>query len=77
MAGILPFIKEGSFSPDVTQIMGEAYDHATRGLHDTGQPALVQEIIAKRIVDLAGSGERDPQKLANLALQSLGIAKQT
>jgi hypothetical protein len=74
MASILPFIKETSFSPDLTQIMGEAYDRATKGLHDTGQPAVVQEIIAKRIVGLAGRGERDPQTLARLALESLGIA---
>jgi hypothetical protein len=73
MSSILPFIKETSFSPDVTQLMGEAYEHATRGLHDSGQPAVVQEIIAKRIIELAGSGERDPQNLASLALQSLGI----
>ena len=62
------------FSPEVTQIMGDAIDCATKGLRDTGQPDVVQEIIAKRIVDLAANGERDPQKLANMALHSLGIA---
>jgi hypothetical protein len=77
MSSILHFIKETSFSPDVARIMGEAYDRATRGLHDTGQPAVVQEIIAKRIIELAGNGEHDPQTLANLALQSLGIIEQT
>jgi hypothetical protein len=74
MASILPFLRETMFNSEVTRIMGEAYDFATAGLRDTGQPAVVQEIIAQRIIDLVGSGERDPQKLANLALQSLGIA---
>jgi hypothetical protein len=54
--------------------MGDAFDCITKGLHDTGQPDVVQEIIAKRIVELARDGERDPQKLANMALHSLGIA---
>ena len=54
--------------------MGDAFDCATNGLQDTGQPGVVQEFIAKRIVDLAASGERDPQKLASMALHSLGIA---
>lgn len=54
--------------------MGDAFDCVTKGLRDTGQPDVVQEIIAKRIVDLAANGELDPQKLANMALHSLGIA---
>jgi hypothetical protein len=53
---------------------GEAYDHATKTLHGSGQHTVVQQVIANRIVDLAGSGERDPPKLAGMALQSLGIA---
>ncbi len=61
------------FPPEVTQIMGEAYERATKSLHDRGQPALVQEIIARRIIDLVAFGERDPQKIAGMALASLGI----
>lgn len=73
MSGIDRFIKDRAFSPEIAKIMGEAYDRATRSLHDRGQPVVVQEIIAKRIVDLANFGERDPQKIASMALESLGI----
>jgi hypothetical protein len=73
MPGIEPFIKDTAFDPEMTQIMGEAFERAAKGLHDRGQPAVVQEIIAKRIIDLAGYGERDPEKIANMALKSLGI----
>ena len=75
MGSIRPFLKTTSFSPETTRIMGEAYEHATRDLHDTGQPCIVQEIIAKRIIHLAALGERDPQRLAMTALESLGIAQ--
>ena len=33
------------------------------GLRDTGQPALVREIIAKRIIEATKKGERDPARL--------------
>ena len=71
--GIDRFIKDRAFSPEIAKIVGEAYDRAKKGLHDRGQPVVVQEIIAKRIIDLAGFGERDPQKIADMALASLGI----
>lgn len=75
MADISPFLKGQPFDADTTRIMGEAYDKATRGLHDRGQPALVQEVIAKRIIDIAATGERDPEQLAKRALEALGIAR--
>ena len=41
-------------------------------LHDTGQPHIVNQIIAKRIIAAAKQGERDPQKFCELALKGLG-----
>ena len=45
-----PFLNHGVFSPEVTQIMGDAFDCVTKGLRDTGQPDVVQEIIASLIL---------------------------
>ena len=36
--------------------MGEAFDAACKGLRDTGQPIVVQEVIAKRIIKAAMKG---------------------
>ena len=33
-----------------------------KGLRDTGQPIVVQEVIAKRIIKAAMKGERDPAR---------------
>jgi hypothetical protein len=41
---------------------------ACRCLHDAGQPALVREIIAKRVIEAAKKGERDPVRLRNAGL---------
>jgi hypothetical protein len=73
MPTILPFLEGTLFPPDVVTIMGDAYDRARRSMHDTGQPDIVREIIAKRIISMAKEGERDPQKLCEGALKALGV----
>jgi len=75
MADILPFLRGQSFDPEMTRIMGDAFNSAARSLHDRGQPTVVQEIIAKRIIDIAATGVRDSEQLARQALKSLGIAE--
>jgi hypothetical protein len=76
MASILAFIKKvdlGSvFDDHATRAMGEAFDAACKDLHDTGQPSVVYEVIANRIVEAAKSGERDPVKLKEAALVAFG-----
>ncbi|MGA9010311.1 MAG: hypothetical protein WB495_26350 [Xanthobacteraceae bacterium] len=73
MASIIPFLRPRSdFPDDVTRIMGEAFDAACKELHDTGQPGIVQEVIAKRIIAAAGKGERDVTRLRDIALAALG-----
>jgi hypothetical protein len=75
VASILPFIqKVGTvFNDRTTKIMGEAFDSACKELHDTGQPAIVYEVIAKRIIDCAKNGERDQLRLRNAGLAALGF----
>ena len=59
--------------PAVFMVMDDAFRRACRSLHDTGQPEIVQEILAKRIIDFAQAGERDPRELCEKALKALGI----
>jgi len=76
MAKVIPFARaETAFDPEVAAVLGAAYDRAIAGLHDSGQPQIVREIIAKRIVALAARGERDPQLLSEAALAGLGVPR--
>lgn len=59
----------------MTRIIGEAYDMACRELHDRGQPLVVRDIIAKRIIQIAKTGELDPAQICERAILSLGIGK--
>jgi hypothetical protein len=78
VGSILPFIARSGavFNDLATQVMGEAFDAACRELHDKGQPTIVYEVIAKRIIDAAKKGERDPVRLRNAGLAALGFDKE-
>jgi hypothetical protein len=76
LGSILPFIRKAGtvFDDRVTEILGEAFDGACKALHDRGQPPIVYEVIAKRIMDAAKKGERDPVRLRDAGLA--GIRRQ-
>jgi hypothetical protein len=72
MAQILQFVRpENSFDPETLAILSAAYDKAIVGLHDSGQPEIVREIIAKKIIALAMKGERDADRLCASALAAI------
>jgi hypothetical protein len=47
--------------------MGEAFDAACKALHDRGQPTVVYEVMARRILAAARNGERDVGQLRSIA----------
>lgn len=71
MASILQFVARGAFDDATTRIMGEAFDAACKELRDTGQPAVVREIMARRIIAAAHKGERDVGRLTEAASAAL------
>ena len=70
---IAQLFQEAAFGPELTRVMGEAFERATRSLHDTGQPDLIKEVMAKRIIDAVRRGVRDPLELCREATKSLGV----
>jgi hypothetical protein len=71
VASILRFIPRGVFDDLAMKVMGDAFDAACRALRDTGQPDVVQEVMAQRIVVAARNGERDAKRLRDAALAAL------
>jgi len=70
---VVPFFKDAAFDPETTHVMGEAFERACLALQDLGQPDIVKEVIARRIVEVALPGERDAEKLCVRALKALGF----
>ena len=62
-----------SFDDTVTFAMGEAFDRACKSLRRFGTLITARELIAKRIIDAAMNGERDPARLSEKALIPFGI----
>jgi len=76
MAHILKFIgPENAFDPETVALLSEAYDKAIGGMDDQGLPAIVCEMIAKRIIALATTGVRDPERLYAAGLAGLGVQR--
>jgi hypothetical protein len=69
MDQILQFLRPtDAFSPEAIKVLGKAYDMAIASLHDVGQPEVVREVIAKRIIEAAQRGQYDPAALCATAL---------
>jgi hypothetical protein len=62
------------FDPDLTATMGNAYDKAMSTL-DERTELMVRELIAKRIIRMAQSGEADPEFLCTSALSGFRKAR--
>ena len=70
MGSILPFARNESFDPETVRIMSAAFDAAWKELLDVGHASTTRykanatrEALAKRIIDIARRGERDPARL--------------
>jgi hypothetical protein len=76
MTSVVRIVKEtelGSvFDDQATKAMGEAFEAACKALDAAGQSSVVYEAVAKRIIEMAKSGERDPNQLRDRALAACG-----
>jgi hypothetical protein len=66
---IRSFTQSGAFEPEAIAAMSEAFEAACNELQHTGQPEVIREVIAGRIIAAARLGERDPARLLKAALQ--------
>jgi hypothetical protein len=67
------FAKEMSFGQDEIAGLVQAYEGAIDLLRPKDRDAAVKEVIAKKIIEIARSGERDPPKICARALIELGL----
>jgi hypothetical protein len=66
---ITPFLGDIKYDPETKRVMGIAFEmtRVALGLADRGD--LANEIIAKRIIELAKAGERNPDLLCEGVLK--------
>jgi hypothetical protein len=66
-------LKDGSFDPDDIDRMVAAYEAALARLQLKDRADPVCELVAKKIIDLARSGDHDVQQMCDRAIAELGI----
>jgi hypothetical protein len=67
---IKPYLGGIVFDADATRALGAAFECACKALQLTDRTDPVTEMVAKRIIDLAKTGERDPELLCAAVLQT-------
>jgi hypothetical protein len=63
-------IEGAAFEPDTIRLLTEAYEAAVQRV-GRDQPLLVLETIARQIIEIASTGERDPQRMAEYATRGI------
>jgi hypothetical protein len=71
MSGVNPIFESLSVNPEQVTAVNAAYELACRTLQHIGQLEVDREIIARRIMQAAGDGERDGDKLCERAIHGL------
>ena len=75
---IHPLIASGCFDPEATKIMGDVFDEMIQSLDRFGRPRIIQEAVARHVIDAARDGERDPdviyQRVLAAVAPKLGLA---
>jgi hypothetical protein len=74
---IYRLIANGSFGPDEIKVMTAAYEGALVDLNVTNRDDPLTELIAKAIVNVTATGERDPVLVKDRAINALGVRRPT
>ena len=71
---IYKLIANGSFGPNEIEVMSAAYESALVNLGIANR-APITELIAKAIVNVVATGEREPQLIEQRAINALGVRR--
>jgi hypothetical protein len=71
---IRQFLNGERFDPETTRIMGVAFEAARIALRLADRGDAFAPIVAKRIIELAKTGERNPNVLCEAALEACAPA---
>jgi hypothetical protein len=70
---IHPLLQHSAFGQEDIDRMVKAYEDALRVLRIDDRSDTITEKIAKKIIEVAQTGERNPMQLRNRALKDLGL----
>ena len=80
--GMVALFSNAAFDSETTELLGAAFEAAWQKLNAAGgtlaegsEAALTRELLAKRIIEMAKRGERNPDRLVESALDHLAKSR--
>jgi hypothetical protein len=70
---IYRYLERTAFTPEELGPIVSAYEDCLRRLNLTERPDAVKEIVAKKIIEIAQTGVRDPARMVELALADIRV----
>jgi hypothetical protein len=68
---LTPYLKEGVFDPKAIEAMNAAFEALCKSLRLSLRDDPITQIVARKVVEIAGAGEDDPQRMHDLVLLAL------
>jgi hypothetical protein len=68
---LTPFLKENTFDPETIKAMSAAFEAVCEALRLTPRSDPITEIVARKVIEVAGTGERHPERIRDLVLLAL------
>jgi hypothetical protein len=68
---LTPYLKEAVFDPKAIEAMSAAFEAVCKSLQLVNRDDPIIQIVARTIIDIARTGEHDPQRIHDLALLEL------
>jgi hypothetical protein len=65
---LTPYLKGAVFDPKEIEAMSAAFNAVCDSLQLINRDDPLTQIIARKVVEVAGTGERDPERLCDLVL---------
>jgi hypothetical protein len=70
-----PFIKyKTDYTPDELASLGAAYETICDAALLRGASPTVRDLVASSVLDVAGTGERDPLRIVDIVMHRLGLS---
>jgi hypothetical protein len=67
-------LQRSAFAPEDIRVMSQAYEDALRGVPPNQRDTRTKELLAKKVIEVAQTGERDPARMRRLALKAFRSA---
>jgi hypothetical protein len=72
---IYRLLQHSAFGPEEISCMTAAYEECLRVLNLVDRADPITELLAKYVIEVAQTGERDASRICGLTLERLGVAQ--